>query len=70
MKITMEKYLEIENDLSKWKNLQLSLLGRISTIKMNILPKMYFFIPKYPNKIKDFFFKINGSENLKIYMEL
>lgn len=43
----------IEDDLKRWTKLPLSLIGRISTIKMNVLPKMnYYFsmIPVYPNK--------------------
>uniref|UniRef100_A0A803T4S6 Reverse transcriptase domain-containing protein n=1 Tax=Anolis carolinensis TaxID=28377 RepID=A0A803T4S6_ANOCA len=31
---------EIKQDLQKWQNLNISLLGRTATIKMNILPKM------------------------------
>ena len=34
---------EVKRNLEKWGRLRLSFLGRISTIKMNVLPKMFLF---------------------------
>lgn len=48
---------EIERDLKKWENLQLSLLGRIATIKMSILPKILFLFQSIPIQINKNFFK-------------
>lgn len=39
---------EIKKDLERWGNLRLSLLGRISVIQMNILPKMLFLFQTIP----------------------
>lgn len=39
----MRLFKEIRKDLGKWKKLELSLLGRTVTIKMNVLPQMFLF---------------------------
>uniref|UniRef100_A0A803TCD8 Reverse transcriptase domain-containing protein n=1 Tax=Anolis carolinensis TaxID=28377 RepID=A0A803TCD8_ANOCA len=39
---------EVRKDLEKWKNLKISLWGRISTIKMNILPRMLYLFQNLP----------------------
>uniref|UniRef100_A0A670JFR1 Reverse transcriptase domain-containing protein n=1 Tax=Podarcis muralis TaxID=64176 RepID=A0A670JFR1_PODMU len=39
---------EIKNDLQVWGKLNLSLLGKISVIKMNILPRMMFLFQSIP----------------------
>ncbi len=30
--------VKVKNDIQRWKNLKVSLQGRISTVKMNLLP--------------------------------
>lgn len=39
---------QVEKDLIKWNKLKLSLLGRISVIKMNVLPIILFFLQTIP----------------------
>ena len=39
---------DVKMDLERWGKMQLSLLGRISTIKMNVLPKMLFLFQTIP----------------------
>uniref|UniRef100_A0A8C7E3S4 Reverse transcriptase domain-containing protein n=1 Tax=Naja naja TaxID=35670 RepID=A0A8C7E3S4_NAJNA len=47
---------QITKDLENWSKLQLSLLGHISTIKMNILPKLLFLFQTAPVRLEKFFF--------------
>ncbi len=35
--------VKVKNDIQRWKNLKVSLQGRISTVKMNLLPRFHFF---------------------------
>ncbi len=35
--------VKVKNDIQRWKNLKVSLQGRISTVKMNLLPRFIFF---------------------------
>ncbi len=35
--------VKVKNDIQRWKNLKVSLKGRISTVKMNLLPQLNFF---------------------------
>ncbi len=34
--------VKVKNDIQRWKNLKVSLQGRISTVKMNLLPRFFF----------------------------
>ncbi len=36
--------VKVKNDIQRWKNLKVSLQGRISTVKMNLLPRFIFFL--------------------------
>ncbi len=36
--------VKVKNDIQRWKNLKVSLQGRISTVKMNLLPRFNFFL--------------------------
>ncbi len=35
--------VKVKNVIQRWKNLKVSLQGRISTVKMNLLPRLHFF---------------------------
>ncbi len=40
--------VKVKNDIQRWKNLKVSLQGRISTVKMNLLPRFNFFLSMLP----------------------
>ncbi len=40
--------VKVKNDIQSWKNLKVSLQGRISTVKMNLLPRFNFFFSMLP----------------------
>ncbi len=41
-------FVKVKNDIQRWKNLKFSLQGRISTVKMNLLPRFNFFFSMLP----------------------
>ncbi len=45
--ITIYKNIHKIDDIQRWKNLKVSLQGRISTVKMNLLPRLNFFSQCY-----------------------
>lgn len=54
-------------DLLRWDRLQLTLLGSISVIKMNVLPKTLFLFQTIPILITDTPFKQDGDGYFSIY---
>lgn len=60
LKENIMRELEITKDLMQWSTLPVSLMGRIHSIKMNILPIFLYFFPQcIPKAIpKLFFFKV------------
>lgn len=48
---------KITSDIQRWGNLPLSLIGRISVIKMNILPKFLFLFQSIPLFLPKYFFE-------------
>uniref|UniRef100_A0A803SPA4 Reverse transcriptase domain-containing protein n=1 Tax=Anolis carolinensis TaxID=28377 RepID=A0A803SPA4_ANOCA len=63
----LKTWNEIKKDLDRWKNLKISLWGRISTIKMNILPRMLYLFQCLPilRNQKNF---INWNKDLSKYI--
>uniref|UniRef100_A0A8C6VPD0 Immunoglobulin V-set domain-containing protein n=1 Tax=Naja naja TaxID=35670 RepID=A0A8C6VPD0_NAJNA len=47
---------QIKKDLDNWNKMQISFLGRIATIKMNILPKVLYLFQTIPILTNNFFF--------------
>ena len=50
----------VKQDLHRWKNLPLTLMEKISTIKMNVLPRFLFLFQNIPLYIPHISFKILG----------
>lgn len=53
-----DMWKKVKEELNKWKNLNLSLLGRISSIKMSILPRFMFLFQNLPILYNENIFKI------------
>ncbi len=49
--------VKVKNDIQRWKNLKVSLQGRISTVKMNLLPRFNFFFSMLPLSPHPVYFK-------------
>ena len=53
----MKLFEQIKQDLEGGEKLQLSFLGKIATVKMNILPKVIFLFQNLPIKLEQKFFE-------------
>ncbi len=61
--------VKVKNDIQRWKNLKVSLQGRISTVKMNLLPRFNFFSSMLPLSPPPGYFKeINSIISKFIWM--
>lgn len=57
-----KSWSNIKNDLIKWNQLHISLLGRISTIQMMVLPKNLYLFQTLPIKVMDKVFNEWGKD--------
>ena len=58
---------KICNDLNRWNNLPLTLLGRIATVKMKILPQINYLFSMIPSKPTAKWFQTLDSAIIKFY---
>ncbi len=64
--------VKVKTDIQRWKNLKVSLQGRISTVKMNLLPRFNFFFsmlplsppPGYFKEINSIILSLSGMINV------
>ncbi|MBN3294582.1 LORF2 protein, partial [Polypterus senegalus] len=53
---------KVEDDLARWKSLPISLMGRVATIKMMVLPRINYLFSMIPNKpSSDWFRSLDSS---------
>ncbi len=55
--------VKVKTDIQRWKNLKVSLQGRISTVKMNLLPRFNFFFSMLPLSPPPGYFKADQLHN-------
>ena len=60
---------ETEEDTKSWKNIPCSWIGRLSIVKMSMLPRAIYTFNAHPNQNPDGIFQSAGTNNPKICIE-